>query len=71
MELLVLKVGEKYIRIISGDNELVDLKKASVFSSSDEEKVLETYHSLKLKFEEVTVKKLVITERNYFNEDNT
>lgn len=71
MDLLVLKVGEKYIRVISDDHELVGLSKASVFSFSDEERVLNIYNKLRLEYTEITIMKLVVTERNYFDENHT
>lgn len=71
MELLVLKIGEKYVRIISDNHELVGLNKASVFAFAEEKRVLDIYNNLKLRYTEVTIKKLIVTERNYFNENNT
>uniref|UniRef100_UPI003217396A hypothetical protein n=1 Tax=uncultured Draconibacterium sp. TaxID=1573823 RepID=UPI003217396A len=70
MELLVLKVGGEYIRVLADGHELVGLNKASVFPFADEEKVLGIYNDLKLSYTDVTIKKLVITETSYFNENN-
>lgn len=65
----MLKIGEKYIRMLADNHELVGLNKASVFPLSDEKKVLDIYGDLKLSYAEVTITKLVITETNYFDEN--
>jgi len=66
MELLVIKAGDSYIRVITDGYELVSLKKASVFSLTDEAKVLELCDKIRVGLDNVTIKKLVITEEDYY-----
>jgi hypothetical protein len=68
MSLLVIKVDDNYVRVLAEGYELVSIKKATVFSYSEEEKVLELYKSLKQELEDVTIKRLIITEEDYFSE---
>jgi hypothetical protein len=65
MELLVFKVNDKYLRFRDDSFEYSDMNKASVFQLSDKEKVMEKLNTLKLELENVSVKKLSITESEY------
>ena len=65
MELLVLKSGEQYLRIIPEGYELVNMSKASVYPLIQEEKVRSIYHSLKDELQVLEIKKLIITEADF------
>jgi len=65
MELLVLKNGTDYLRIIIDGYELVNMSKASVYPIAQEEKVKAIYQSLKDELESLEIRKLIITETDY------
>lgn len=65
MELLVFKVNDKYLRFRESSYEFSDMNKATVFQLSDKEKVLDKLNKLKLELENLSVKKLTITESDY------
>lgn len=65
MELLVLKSGDSYLRIIADGYELVNMSKASVYPLMQEEKVKSICQSLKDELEGVVIRKLIITETDY------
>lgn len=65
MELLVFKVNDKYLRFTESTYEFSEMNKASVFQLSDKEKVMEKLNKLKPELENLSVKKLTITESDY------
>ncbi len=65
MELLVLKSGDSYLRIIVDGYELVNMSKASVYPLMQEEKVKSICQSLKDELEGLVIRKLIITETDY------
>ncbi len=65
MELLILKSGEKYLRILDETFEFTGLNKASVFQLSDENSVIEKYNQLRLELKDLSIKKLTIQETDY------
>lgn len=62
MELLVFKVNDKYLRFTESSYEFSEMNKATVFQLSDKEKVMEKLNMLKIELENISVKKLTITE---------
>lgn len=65
MELLVFKVNDKYLRFVDSSYEYSDMNKATVFQLSDKDKVMEKLNKLKPELENLSVKKLTITESDY------
>ncbi len=65
MELLVFKVNDKYLRFTESSYEFSEMNKATVFQLSDKEKVMEKLNKLKPELENLSVKKLIITESDY------
>jgi len=65
MELLILKSGKEYIRVMENRFLKVGLDKASVFPMDQITQVREHEAQLKARgFESVAIKKLILTEKN-------
>lgn len=66
MELLILKTGDRYIRIKADGPHIVPLDKASVFPMNQLEKVKAHQQNLcdAAGFENVYIKKLILTEED-------
>jgi len=65
MELLVLKSGEQYLRIIPEGYELVNMSKASVYPIAQAEQVNVLWQSYIEELAGLEIRKLVITETDY------
>jgi len=65
MDLLVLKSGTSYVRILDDGYELVNMNKASVYPINQKTIVLEYFQSLQKELELLEIKKLILTEEDY------
>lgn len=66
MELLIIKNGESYFRVVEGNYLTCSMDKASVFPLEQKEKVMEHIDVLKNKgFPKAAIYKLTITEEPY------
>lgn len=65
MELLVLKSGEAYLRIVPDGYERVNMSKASVYPIDQKEKVEKICRTLQDQLNDVTIRKLIIIEEDY------
>lgn len=62
MELLVLKTGKKYLRLSNDRYELTGMNKASVYPVSEFNFVQGQLEKFKAELNELSIKKLTITE---------